>query len=144
MAITIDVGYPKDVHGPDKAPIGQRLARIALAQAYGRGGEFSGPLFQSAKTDGACMMVQFAHVGGGLVASDGGPLKCFEISGEDKKFIPADAKIEGDAVVVSNPQVSKPAAVRYAWLNVPVGCNLFNKGGLPAAPFRTDDPENKH
>ena len=73
------------------------------------------------------------------MANDGGPLKHFTIAGEDKKFVPADARIEGDVVVVFSPQVTKPAAVRYAWVNVPVGCNLFNKAGLPAAPFRTDD-----
>jgi len=138
MAITIDVGDPTNVHGPNKAPIGQRLARLALANTYGRTGECTGPTFESATVVGAAIQVNFTHVGGGLVASDGGPLKYFTIAGADKKFVPAEARIDGDKVVVSSPQVEKPMAVRYAWVNVPVGCNLFNKAGFPAAPFRND------
>ena len=84
MAITIDVGDPKDVHGPNKSPIGQRLARLALVQTYGRAGESSGPLFQSATVAGGSVRVAFTHTGGGLVANDGGPLKHFTIAGEDK------------------------------------------------------------
>ena len=138
MAIAIDVG-DKDVHGPIKEPIGQRLARLAMVSTYGRSGESSGPLFQSATVDGASIRIKFTHSGGGLVANDGGPLKHFTIAGEDKVFVPAEARIEGDMVVVSSPGIANPVAARYAWANVLFGCNLFNKVGLPAAPFRTDE-----
>ena len=69
----------------------------------------------------------------------GGPLKWFQIAGADQKFVAADAKIDGDTVVVSSPDVPSPVAVRYAWVNYPVGCNLFNAAGLPAAQFRSDN-----
>jgi sialate O-acetylesterase len=81
--------------------------------------------------------LKFDHVGGGLVAK-GGELTGFAIAGEDKKFVWADAVIEGSTVVVSSPQVPKPVAVRYAWDINPV-CNLYNQAGLPAVPFRTDN-----
>ncbi|MCX7010643.1 MAG: sialate O-acetylesterase [Kiritimatiellaeota bacterium] len=137
MAVGIDVG-DKDVHGPIKAPLGERLARLALTQTYGRSGEASGPLFQSAAVEGASIRVRFTHLGGGLVTSDGGPLKHFSIAGADQKFVAAEAKIEGDTVVVSCATVARPVSVRYAWVNVATGANLFNQAGLPAAPFRTD------
>lgn len=84
--------------------------------------------------------VQFAHTTGGLVAKGGGELKGFQIAGADQRFVDAEARMDGDAVVVSSPQVSVPVAVRYAWDNYPegMGCNLFSSAGLPAAPFRTD------
>jgi sialate O-acetylesterase len=88
------------------------------------------------KIDGARAVLTFQHIGGGLVAK-GGELKGFTIAGADKVFHPAQAKIVGDTIVVSSPEVSKPAAVRYAWANVPEG-NLFNRAGLPASSFRTD------
>jgi sialate O-acetylesterase len=80
----------------------------------------------------------FDHVGGGLTAKGGGKLEGFAIAGADKKFVWADAKIDGDKVVVSSKDVKKPAAVRYAWAANPK-FNLFNKDGIPASPFRTDD-----
>jgi len=85
------------------------------------------------------IVISFDYVGGGLVAK-GDKLKGFAIAGEDRKFIWADARIEGDTVVVSSPDVKNPVAVRYAWANNP-DCNLYNKAGLPASPFRTDDWE---
>ena len=139
MAITIDVGDPNDVHGPNKAPIGQRLARLALVQNYGRAGEYSGPLLESFAVEGSSIRIRFQHTGGGLVSNDGGPLKYFTIAGDEKKFVPAEAKIDAETVIVSSPQIAKPMSVHYAWVNVPIGCNLFNKAGFPAAPFRTDD-----
>jgi len=138
MAICIDVG-DKDVHGPIKAPIGQRLARLALVRTYGRPGESSGPLFASATVEGQAMRIRFSHTGAGLVARDGQPLRHFTIAGPDKNFLPADAKIDGDTVLVSSPMITSAASVRYAWANVAADCNLSNKEGLPAAPFRTDD-----
>ena len=115
-----------------------RLARLALVQTYGRTGEASGPLLKSATLEGGSLRVRFTHLGGGLVMSDGGPLKHFSIAGADQKFVPAEAKIEGDTVVASCATVARPVSVRYAWVNVAAGVNLFNKAGLPAAPFRTD------
>jgi sialate O-acetylesterase len=137
MAVTIDIGDPKDVHPHNKAPLGDRLTRMALAQVYGRKLEYSGPVYESMKVNGNEVRLKFSHLGGGLVAKDG-PLKWFAIAGADRKFAAADARIEGDAVVVSSALVSAAAAVRYAWDNDPAGCNLYNAAGLPAAPFRTD------
>jgi sialate O-acetylesterase len=138
MAVTIDIGDPKNVHPKDKQDVGDRLTRIALANAYGHTIEFSGPRYDSMKVEGGAIRLSFTHLGGGLVAKDP-PLKWFTVAGADMKFVPADAKIDGDTVVVSSAQVPSPAAVRYAWSNYPDGCNLYNAAGLPAAPFRTDN-----
>jgi len=137
MAVTIDIGDPTNVHPKDKQDVGDRLKRIAMAKVYGGKDEYSGPVYDAMKVEGGAIRVSFTHVGGGLVAKDG-PLKWFEVAGADMKFVPADAKIDGEAVVVSSAQVASPVAVRYAWANYPVGCNLYNAAGLPAAPFRTD------
>jgi sialate O-acetylesterase len=93
------------------------------------------------KVEGNSIRVKFSHLGGGLVAKGVEPLKWFEIAGTDGKFVPAAAKIDGKTVVVSSPEISAPVAVRYAWVNYPVGCNLFNSAGLPAAQFRSDAPK---
>ena len=137
MAVTIDIGDPKDVHPHNKQDVGDRLARIALANVYNRKLEFSGPVFQSMKVEGSAVRLKFSHVGGGLVAK-GGLLKWFTGAGADGKFFPADAKIVGKSVVVSSADVTAPVVVRYAWDSYPDGCNLYNKDDLPAAPFRTD------
>ena len=137
MAVTIDIGDPTNVHPKNKEPLGQRLADIALANTYGRKIEFSGPMYASMKVQGSAVRVTFTHAKG-LVAK-GGPLQWFQVAGADRKFVDADAKIVGDSVVVSSPQVSAPVAVRYAWDNYPSTANLYNAAGLPAAPFRTDD-----
>ncbi len=137
MAVTIDIGEAHNVHPKNKQDVGDRLARIALANVYGRKIEYSGPMYESMKVEGNAIRVRFSHLGGGLVAK-GGPLKWFVVAGADGKFLSAEAKIDGDTVVVSSPEVPAPVAVRYAWANFPYGCNLFNAAGLPAAPFRTD------
>jgi len=139
MAVTTDIGEAHNVHPKNKQDVGDRLSRIALAKVYGRKMEFSGPMFKSMKVEGRAIRVRFSHLGGGLVAKGGGPLKWFEIAGTDKKFVPAEAQIDGDTVIVSSSEVSAPVAVRYAWVNFPDGCNLFNAAGLPAAQFRTDN-----
>jgi sialate O-acetylesterase len=139
MAVTTDIGERKNVHPKNKQDVGDRLARIALAKAYGRDLEYSGPVYESMKIEGDKIRLKFSHLGGGLVAR-GGPLKWFTIAGADNKFVPAEATIEGDTVIVRSDAVPAPAAVRYAWVNFPEGCNLFNAAGLPAAQFRTDAP----
>jgi len=137
MAVTIDIGDPKDVHPHNKQDLGDRLSRIALANVYGRKIEYSGPIYQTSKVEASAIRISFSHAAGGLVAKDG-PLKWFEIAGADQKFVPASAKIDSDTIIVSSDQISSPEAVRYAWDNYPEGCNLYNGAGLPAAPFRTD------
>lgn len=136
MVVTLDVGDAKDVHPTRKQPVGERLALAARAISYGEPIEYSGPIFKSVTFDAGRAVVAFAHVGAGLVAK-GDTLNGFTIAGADGTFVPATAKIVGDTVVVSSPEVKEPVAVRYAWANVPE-CNLFNKDGLPAAPFRSD------
>jgi len=98
---------------------------------------YSGPLYTSMQKDGNKILLHFDHCDGGLVAQGGEPLKGFAIAGEDRKFVWADARIDGDTVVVRSDKVAEPMAVRYAWADNPI-CNLFNKAGLPASPFRTD------
>ena len=112
---------------------------MALARTYGRQIEFSGPLYDHMEVKDGKIRLHFTMVGAGLVAKGGEPLKRFAIAGADRKFVWADAKIEGKTVVVSSAAVPNPVAVRYAWDINPDGCNLFNAVGLPASPFRTDD-----
>ncbi|MCW8128822.1 MAG: sialate O-acetylesterase [Planctomycetota bacterium] len=140
LAVTIDLGIPNDVHYPNKKPVGERLAVAARGAVYGEKIESSGPLFASASFDGGKATVSFTHVGAGLTA-EGGTIKGFLLGGADKKFVHADAKIEGDKVVVTSAQVPAPVSVRYGWERNPE-CNLANKDGLPASPFRSDDFKN--
>ncbi len=137
LAVTIDVGDEQDIHPQKKEPVGARLALAARAIGYGEALEFSGPTFEKSTIAGNQMRLSFGHLGGGLVAKDG-PLVGFTIAGDDQKFHPAEAVIEGDEIVVSSGKVAAPVAVRYAWLAFPTG-NLWNQAGLPASPFRTDD-----
>jgi sialate O-acetylesterase len=136
LIVTADVGDAKDIHPKKKEPVGARLALAARAIAYGEKLEYSGPAFTSMKVKGNRAILSFTHVGSGLLAK-GGELKGFTLAGADGNFAPANAKIEGNKVVVSLPDVSKPVAVRYGWANVP-DVNLFNREGLPASPFRTN------
>jgi sialate O-acetylesterase len=139
MAVTVDIGNPDDIHPLTKAEVGRRLALVALAKTYNHPLEYSGPLYQRMEVADGAIRLHFTQVGGGLAAKGGEPLKRFAIAGADKKFVWADARIVGQTVVVSSPQVPSPVAVRYAWDINPGGCNLFNAAGLPASPFRTDD-----
>ena len=139
MACIIDIGDAADIHPRNKQDVGLRLALWALANTYAtKDLVCSGPLYKSMKVEGGAVRLSFTHTGSGLVAKDG-DLQQFAIAGADKKFVWARARIEGNAVVVSSDQVAAPVAVRYAWANNPAGCNLYNKEGLPASPFRTDD-----
>ncbi|MCW1924983.1 GDSL-type esterase/lipase family protein [Luteolibacter arcticus] len=138
MAVTIDIGDEKDVHPRNKLGVGHRLARLALHGTYGKQDVIPcGPVFKMSEIEDGRVVLHFDHIGEGLVAKDG-PLKQFAIAGDDRKFVWADAEIEGDKVIVSSPSVPRPAYVRYAWADNPAGANLTNSEGLPAAPFRTD------
>lgn len=139
MVVTNDLMKPgNDVHYPDKLPVGHRLAQAALATVYGRDdAHFSGPIYKrQAIEDGSIRL--FFDQSKGLAAKDGS-LGGFAIAGEDRKWVWADAKIDGETVVVSSPKVPKPVAVRYSWAESPSGGNLVNEWGLPSPVFRTDD-----
>ena len=136
MAVTIDVGDARNIHPKNKQDVGKRLALWALAKTYGKDIVYCGPLYKSMTRQADKIILKFDCVGGGLLAR-GSRLKGFAIAGADKKFVWADAKIEGDTIVVTGSGVKTPAAVRYAWAPNPT-CNLYNKEGLPASPFRTD------
>ncbi len=138
MAVTMDIGEAKDIHPKNKVDVGNRLARWALAKTYKKKGiVYSGPLYKSMKIEGDKIRLSFDYVDGGLMAKDG-DLTDFTIAGEDRKFVKANAVIDGGTIVVSSPAVKNPAAVRYGWAD---WCqpNLFNSAGLPASSFRTDD-----
>jgi sialate O-acetylesterase len=136
-AVITDMGDKDDIHPAKKGPVGERLALAARAIAYGEKITAFGPVYRSVKFSGAKATLSFEHVGRGLEAK-GGALTGFAIAGEDRKFVWAQAEIRGKNVIVSNPAVSKPVAVRYGWADYPV-VNLWNRDGLPASPFRTDD-----
>jgi sialate O-acetylesterase len=150
MAVIIDIGEAGDIHPRNKLDVGKRLARWALVETYDwkpETGFFKrlfatkpvrgGPLFKSAEVHTKSVVISFDDVGKGLTVKDGTELKGFAIAAEGKPFQWADAVIKGDTVVVSNPDVENPVAVRYAWADNPEA-NLFNKDGFPASPFRTD------
>ena len=140
MAIINDIGEAKDIHPKNKHDVGERLARWALAQDYGRDLVYSGPLYRSHSVDGDTITVRFAHVGDGLKTRDGKQPQRFEIAGEDRTWHWADAEvIANDSVAVRSAEVKNPRAVRYAWAANPSGANVVNSAGLPASVFRTDD-----
>ncbi len=154
MSVSIDladVGNPGDIHPKNKKDAGERLALWALAKDYGQKDlVYSGPLYREMQIEEGRNRITFDSVGSGLTAATkkgydpmvkdpSGVLKRFAIAGEDKKWVWADAVIEGKTVVVSSPEVPKPVAVRYAFSRNPEGCNLYNNEGLPASPFRTDE-----
>jgi len=139
MAVTVDVGEARDIHPKNKQDVGKRLALWALGTTYGKDLVYSGPIYKSASKGEGKIAIRFEHVDDGLKTGDGGPPVGFAVAGPDKKFVWAEAKIDGkETVVVSSPEVKEPAAVRYAWAPNPK-CNLVNSAGLPASPFRTDD-----
>lgn len=138
MAVAIDLGEWNDIHPDNKKDVGERLALAAQKLAYNETLVYSGPTYQSATVNGNNIVVNFTNVGGGLTTNDGEPLGDFAIAGSDKKFVWANARIDGNTVVVSSDEVPSPQYVRYAWADNPVHPNLYNKEGLPAPPFRTD------
>jgi sialate O-acetylesterase len=133
LAVTIDLGDPKNIHPTNKKPVGHRLALIAQKMVYGQGVAASGPAFKSLEVNGNEAVVTFDHVHDGLVAR-GGEVLGFEVAGEDGKFVPATGKIKGPTVILQADGVSSPKSVRYAWSNDPK-CTLYNAIDLPAAPF---------
>lgn len=137
MALAIDVGTYDDIHPRNKQPVGVRLALAARSMVYKEKLVFSGPMYNGMKIEGSKVVLSFKHIGSGLEAK-GGELKGFLVAGEDKVWHEAKAEIQGKQVVVLSTVVAKPVAVRYAWAKFPT-CNLYNKEGLPAVPFRTDD-----
>jgi sialate O-acetylesterase len=139
MAVTTDIGDPKDIHPKNKQDVGKRLAAIALQKVYGKKIVSSGPVYQSMKVSGNTVTLSFTTTGSGLLAKGGdGKLTGFEVAGADKIFHPGTAVIKGNTVVVSSNGVSNPVAVRYGWADDASSANLFNKEGFPVPPFRTD------
>lgn len=142
VAVAIDVGETANFHPKNKKPVGERLALLALARTYGVEVVCAGPEFRSMKIDGNRAVLAFDNVDGGLkiganAQCDDAELRGFAVAGADRKFHWAQATIEGETVVVSAPEVTRPVAVRYAWADNPI-CNLTNGAGLPASPFRSD------
>ena len=139
VVITDLVDNIADIHPKNKKDVGERLARWAEATVYGKKDlVYSGPLYKSMKVEGSKVRLNFAHTGGGLKSRNGKPLTEFEVAGEDGKFVPAEATIDGNSVVVQAKGVDKPTQVRFGWRDI-ANPNLMNKEGLPASPFRTKD-----
>ncbi|MEI6491203.1 MAG: sialate O-acetylesterase [Verrucomicrobiota bacterium] len=160
QAVLIEIGESGDIHPRNKRDVGERLAAIALAKDYKKSVPYSGPVYDSLKIENGKVVITFKHADDGLVAkplpetfvvksqtketaplvrnSPSSQIEGFAICGEDKKWVWADAKIQGNTVIVSSDQVPAPIAVRYAWADNPT-CNLYNGAGFPASPFRTDD-----
>jgi sialate O-acetylesterase len=136
LAVITDVGDCQDIHPRNKEPVGYRLALAARALGYGEKVVYSGPVYKAMKVEGKQVFLTFNHIGGGLKAG-GTKLEGFTVCGKDHKFVRARAEIKGNMVIVSSSEVSDPVAVRYGWADCPT-CNLQNKEGLPASPFRTD------
>ena len=142
MAVTTDIGDPKDIHPTNKQDVGKRLAANALKYVYKKDLLHSGPMLDAARFEKDQAVLSFKFSGGGLIAKDKfGYLKGFEIAGEDRVFYYAKATIDGDHIIVEHPKGLRPVSVRYAWANSPIDANLFNTDGFPACPFRTDDWE---
>lgn len=141
MVVATDVGDANDIHPRNKQAVGQRLALSALRGSYGQTTLLaSGPSYRTMRRRGDALELRFGDVGGGLriAGKNGAPLQGFAIAGADQKFVPARARLVGDKVLVSSPDVPHPQAVRYGWLDNPEQANLINRAGLPASPFRTD------
>jgi sialate O-acetylesterase len=138
MAVIIDIGESKDIHPKNKQDVGLRLALAARALTYHQPVEYAGPTFRMATPEGSAVRVYMSHTVG-MAARGGGEIKGFEVAGADGKYVAAQAKVDGDTLMVWNASVAEPVAVRYAWADDPV-CNLVNQTGLPAGPFRSDQP----
>jgi len=140
MATIIDIGNPTDIHPLNKTDVGLRLAYNALHKTYGIETLFSGPVYKKQTIRNNEVIIEFDYLGSGLVTNNGKTPHEFILAGKDRVFYPAKAKIVNNTIVLNSKKVTKPVSVRYAWKNSPK-VNLFNKEGLPAVPFRTDDWE---
>jgi len=138
MAVIIDIGESRDIHPKNKQDVGLRLSLAARALAYQQQVEYSGPMFQTAVPESGTMRVYLTH-SEGMQARGGGAIMGFEIAGADGNYVPAEVKVDGNTLMVTGGQVANPVSVRYAWADDPV-CNLANQAGLPASPFRSDQP----
>lgn len=136
MTVNIDLGEWNDLHPDNKKDVGERMALAALKLSYNEDIVYSGPLYKDHSIDGSRVTIGFSHVGSGLMTNDGEDPETFAIAGADRKFVWANAKIEGDKVIVWSEKVAEPKYVRYAWADNPDNPNLYNKEGLPASPFR--------
>ncbi len=137
MAVAIDLGEWNDIHPDRKKEVGDRLALAARKLVYGENLTAAGPTLRSAAIEGGKIVLRFDHADNGLTTSDGEDPQEFAIAGADGKFVWASARIEGDKVILQSDKIKEPKYVRYAWADDPVNPNLYNKEGLPAAPFRT-------
>ena len=137
MAVAIDIGEATDIHPKNKQEVGRRLALIAQGMVYYQDVEFSGPIITGSQVEEGKVRLSFRHAEG-LKPASGDRFTGFAIAAEDRKFVWADAEVQGDHIVLSHPQIPQPTALRYAWGDNPAG-NLVNKSGLPASPFRSDD-----
>jgi sialate O-acetylesterase len=139
QVVAIDLGFAEELHPRNKQAVGARMALKAREVAYGQRVVSSGPTYRRHVIQNGRVAIEFGNAGGGLVShSAGSPLTGFAIAGEDRKFVWASATIEGNRVIVWSDRVPKPVAVRYLWMNSPMAPVLYNREGLPAAPFRTD------
>ena len=138
MAVTIDIGAPFNIHPPEKQEVARRLALNALAKTYGKSVVYSGPVYDSMRVEGRKAVICFNLLQSPLSSKDGKPPVGFTMAGTDRVFYPAEARIDGDTIIVDSDEVPAPVAVRYAWGSYPAN-NLINEAGLPASPFRTDD-----
>ncbi len=141
QAIAIDIGDADDIHPANKQEVGRRLALAARRVAYGEDVVHSGPSYRRHEVRDGRIVIAFDHVGSGLVARGdaSGRIVGFAVAGADRRFVWAEAAVAGDTVQVWSDRVRKPMAVRYSWADNPAGANLYNREGLPAGPFRTDD-----
>jgi sialate O-acetylesterase len=138
MTVNIDLGEWNDIHPDNKKDVGERMALAARKIAYNENVVYSGPIYSNHIVEGSKIIISFSNVGSGLVSIDGEELSEFAIAGEDRKFVWAHARIEGDKVVVWSDEITVPKYVRYAWADNPDNPNLYNKEGLPASPFETN------
>ena len=144
MVVTIDIGEPDNLHPKNKQDVGLRLALAARAISYGEKIEWSGPLYRQVTQEDHALRVWFDHAGGlmakgaAVAGAATAEVTGFEVAGADGKYSTAQARIEGESVIVSSAAVPKPVSVRYGWAASP-NCNLFNKEGLPASPFQAPE-----
>lgn len=137
MAVITDVGEWNDIHPLDKETVGNRLALAVAKIAYGDHKiVHSGPTLKSYEVSKGQFILTFDNVGGGLVARNGEQLKHFAIADSSGKFQWANAKIEGNKVIVWSDAISEPKRLRYGWSHNPAKANLYNKEGLPASAFQ--------